>query len=97
MSIEKNDMITIDVSTINTVQELHILLKKALEFPDFYGENWDAFWDAITGLIDLPMKLQFIGWSNLEDKFPSDANILLECLTEFNEEFPEEKRLFLFH
>ncbi|MFC4323264.1 barstar family protein [Litchfieldia salsa] len=89
-------MLTIDVSSIKTSKELHLLLKESLELPDFYGENWNAFWDAITGLIDLPMNIQFIGWSNLEEKLPSDANTLIECLTDFNGEYSDEKRKFLF-
>ncbi|MFD2216434.1 barstar family protein [Metabacillus endolithicus] len=97
MSIKKQSMITIDVSSINTSQELHLLLKEALELPNFYGENWDAFWDAITGLIELPVKIEFIGWESLEAKLPSDANVLLVCLNDFNEEFPDERRDFLFH
>ena len=27
--------------------DMHQRFKKDLEFPDFYGENWDAFWDSL--------------------------------------------------
>jgi len=90
-------IVTINVCNVKTSQELHSLLKESLEFPDFYGENWDAFWDAITGLVELPMVLQFISWSNLKEKLPADANALLECLNDFNEEYPNEKRELLFN
>ena len=26
---------------------MHQRFKKDLEFPDFYGENWSAFWDSL--------------------------------------------------
>lgn len=97
MSIEKQVTITIDVSNIKTTKELHLLLKKVFELPDFYGENWNAFWDTITGFIELPMKIQFIGWSNLERILPSDAYNLLELFNDFNEEYPDEKREILYH
>lgn len=38
----------IDLKEVNTVQELHDLLSTKLGFPDYYGNNWDAFWDMIT-------------------------------------------------
>jgi hypothetical protein len=47
----RRKQVTLDVSTIQDSMELHSLLKKELELPDFYGMNWDAFWDAITGLV----------------------------------------------
>ena len=50
----------IDVSNVKTVEELHKILKSRLEFPGFYGMSWDSFWDAITGLVELPEELVFI-------------------------------------
>ncbi|MFJ5518048.1 barstar family protein [Streptomyces griseoluteus] len=47
-------MITIDVSEVSDESALHLLLKQKLGFPDFYGMNWNAFWDAITGLRAVP-------------------------------------------
>lgn len=91
MNIERKLMVRIDVSNIKTTKELHTLLKEMLDFPDYYGENWDAFWDAITGLIELPTILQFIGWSNLEKNLPYDAKVLFECLNDYNKEFPDYK------
>ncbi|WML56078.1 barstar family protein [Neobacillus sp. PS2-9] len=97
MSIERNSIVTIDVTNIKTTKELHTLLKERLDFPDFYGENWDAFWDVITGLIELPTIVQFIGWSYLEKNLPTDAEVLLECLNEYNKEYPDEKTEFFFN
>ena len=55
--------IIIDITEISDSKELQLVLKKELGFPDFYGLNWDAFWDAITGLVELPDKLVLIGWT----------------------------------
>lgn len=97
MSIERNSIVTIDVINIKTTKELHKLLKERLDFPDFYGENWDAFWDAITGLIELPTIVQFIGWSYLEKNLPNDAEVLQECLKEYNKEYPDDKTEYFFN
>ena len=44
MNNESNSRkIILDVSEINTSKEFHKYLMKQLEFPSFYGMNWDAF------------------------------------------------------
>nr|WP_088041288.1 barstar family protein [Bacillus sp. EAC] len=87
--------VIIDVSKIKTDKELHLILKEKLNFPDHYGENWDAFWDTITGSVELPKKLVFVGWSELESKLPEDSSIMKECLIDHNREFPDWKCDFL--
>ena len=74
----------IDLGNINTVQELHLKFKTELGFPDFYGMNWDAFWDAITGLVVMPEELIIHNFEALEDSMPSDAEILKQLITDFN-------------
>ncbi|MED1955148.1 barstar family protein [Brevibacillus formosus] len=56
--------IAIDVSNVKSNEDLHSLLKSSLNFPDFYGMNMSAFWDAITGLVEMPINLTFIGWNS---------------------------------
>jgi len=87
----------IDVSNIKTSKELHLLLKEKLKFPNFYGENWDSFWNTITCLVELPSKIEFIGWSELEKKLPEDSKIMKEYLIEHNQEFPDWKCEFLYN
>jgi ribonuclease inhibitor len=81
-------IVVLDVGNIQNTRELHSLLKKELEFPDFYGMNWDAFWDSITGLVDLPESITFEGWYKLKSILPEDSQILVNLLTEFNEKYP---------
>ncbi|WP_223596800.1 barstar family protein [Neobacillus bataviensis] len=98
MNNERESIVTIDVSNVETKNQLHLLLKEKLEFPDFYGENWDAFWDAITGLVSpLPKKIIFMGWSELEKNLPRDTKIMKECLRNYNNDFPSWKSEFLFN
>lgn len=91
-SIEQNDdrieLITIDVTNVINSNQLHSLLKKNLDFPDFYGMNWDAFWDAITGLVEMPKRLILIGWENVEKTIPNDAGQMKNLLNKLNEKHP---------
>ncbi|WP_420486133.1 barstar family protein [Gottfriedia acidiceleris] len=87
----------INVSNVRTTKELHSLLKKKLEFPDYYSEDWDSFWENISGVVELPNKIRFVGWSELEIRLPEDSNIMKEYLLEHNQEFPNWKCEFLFN
>lgn len=80
--------VTFDLSAIASVRELHGIMATTLGFPDWYGPNWDAFWDVIIGLVEMPERLQLIGWDSFEQRFPRDAWIMKKCLTDLASEYP---------
>ncbi len=79
----------IDVHSIKTEEQLHKALARSLGFPEFYGKNWDAFWDSITGLVNMPHELEFIGSAHLSKELPSAYRQLTKCLEELNQKYPE--------
>ena len=89
--VNRIEKIVIDVSNIKTSAELQEMIKINLEFPEFYGMNWDAFWDTITGGLELPKKLILVGWNNLKNKLPEDTEIMTNLLSDFNKEYPNLK------
>ena len=78
--------ISIDFSKIESIENLHNLLKTKLNFPDYYGMNWDAFWDSITGLIEMPDKIEITGWMHLRKILPEDSEKFLHCLLDYNDQ-----------
>ncbi|MET8224761.1 barstar family protein [Streptomyces sp. NPDC004082] len=80
-------MITIDVSAVTDERALHLLLKRELGFPDFYGMNWDAFWDAITALVSIPEHVRFLGWDHLEAGVPDGAAMLRRALDDYQAKY----------
>lgn len=80
----------IDVSHVQSTEELHAILEDALGFPSFYGRNWNAFWDAITGLVEMPHRLIVRGWANVERKWPQDAEAMAQCLYDLQAEYPAD-------
>lgn len=77
--------VVIDVGPVRSERDLHEALKRELGFPWFYGMNWDAFRDAITGLVAMPAHLRFTGWAELELREPSAAAVLREQLEKYAE------------
>ena len=84
----ENNEIIIDCSEINNKKELHEQFKTKLNFPEYYGMNWDAFWDCITEMNNLPNKLIMKNWSKLKLKLPKDTKILEEIISDFKNENP---------
>ncbi|MBD2325694.1 barstar family protein [Alkalinema sp. FACHB-956] len=83
------EVVEIVLSEVNTTDELHAKLSDALGFPDFYGRNWDAFWDSIAGLLEMPRQLRFYGWNKFVERFPEDSHKLKNCLANMIQESPE--------
>ncbi len=73
---------TLDVSEVATSRQLHETLAEQLGFPDYYGHNWDAFWDVLHD-VEMPRHLVFSGWGALKERLPRDAALLRECLDDF--------------
>jgi len=78
----------IDLSSIETEEQLHALLSSVLSFPAFYGNNWDAFYDSITDLIDLPVNIKFTGSQKLRLALPSSYQQLQTCFTDLEVDYP---------
>ena len=74
---------TIDFTNVNHYLEMHFTIRQALDFPDYYGCNWDAFWDCLTNMVGRPIHIKIIGFDIIERKFENAAKIMMETLKEF--------------
>lgn len=84
----RQDLVVLDLSDIATPEELQVFLRDALGFSGWYGRNWNAFWDAITALVEMPRRLQLIGWGGFAERLPKDATIMKQCLDEMSVKYP---------
>ena len=63
--------------------QMHRVIQVSLNFPDYYGCNWDAFWDCLTNMIGRPIHIEIIGLDVIESKFDDAANTMIDILREF--------------
>lgn len=84
---------TIDLTGIDTKAAFHLLMKRELGFPEWYGENWDALWDAIFGLVEMPDCVVLQHWQSFAHACPKDMRILREIITEYHLEKPGKQLL----
>ena len=73
----------VDFSKVNYYLEMHAVIMYSLEFPDYYGCNWDAFWDCLTDMYGDPIYIKIIGLEVIERKFGDAAEKMIGILKEF--------------
>ncbi|PPV12391.1 barstar family protein [Clostridium butyricum] len=77
----QKDKVEINCENINTLTELHKVLKEKLEFSQYYVMNWHALREFLEGTL-MPKMLIFNGWSHLNNIMPNEAKKLKEALVE---------------
>ena len=91
------DKYIIDFTNVKTYLEMHFVVREALDFPHYYGCNWDAFWDCLTNMVGRPVWIEIIGLDIIEQKFDDAANVLKNILKEFkhyeNDEFVHDIKI----
>ena len=86
----------IDGKKIKTKEELHAFFKKELEFPDYYGENLDAFWDCLTdAMTDYSIFIKWINFKESKKIFGSEyLNHFLEMFEDVITFYKSDRTLF---
>lgn len=74
---------TIDFTNVNHYLEMHAVIWHAFEFPEYYGCNWDAFWDCLSEMYGDPVHIEIIGLDVIERKFDDSASIMIKILKKY--------------
>ena len=74
---------TIDFTNTKNYLEMHFVIRQALDLPDYYGCNWDAFWDCLTNMVGRPIHIEIVGLDVIERKFGDCAKTMIDTLKEF--------------
>ena len=92
MSVERPQEIVLDVSGVSDEETLHEYLSKTLDFPGYYGMNWDAFYDCIMydPELRMPRLLKIKGFGELSRILPDSADKFAKCLADYAKEYPEQ-------
>ena len=65
----------IDFTNVKHYLEMHFVIKESLDFPDYYGCNWDAFWDCLWDMYGDPVHIEIVGFENIRKNFEGIASI----------------------
>ncbi|MBO5355785.1 MAG: barstar family protein [Clostridia bacterium] len=80
---EFKKLYTIDFSNVKYYMEVHPILQRALDFPEYYGGSLDALWDCLTDMVGRPIHIEIIGLEVIERKFSDYAKKLVDTFKEF--------------
>ncbi len=80
---EYKDIYTVDFTNVQYYYDMHFAIRDGLCFPDYYGCNWDAFWDCLTDMIGESIHIEIVGLDVIERKFDGSAAMITEILKDF--------------
>ena len=73
----------VDFSKVNHFIEIHEVLKRDLDFPDYYGGNLDALWDCLTDqLLSGITYIEFCNTKQLSVNFSKEWKQIVEIFKE---------------
>ena len=77
------EIYTLDFTDVKNYLEMHLIIRTALDWPDYYGCNWDAFWDCLTNMVGRPIHIEILGLDVIERRFGESAKTMIDTLREF--------------
>jgi ribonuclease inhibitor len=86
-----DNSVAIDLSGINTKVAIHQAFKQHLGFPDWYGPSWDALWDAIIAVVEMPDEVVLLNWQEFAQACPKDMQILRQIISDYHAERPTKR------
>ncbi len=91
--MEEKKVITLDLTGCKYLGELHERIRVAFDFPEWYGENRDAFWDLLWSECDAD-EVVIIGEKTLSEEFNSQLEDMHEMLDELVKERNEDSNIY---
>ncbi|HIQ80963.1 MAG TPA: barstar family protein [Candidatus Scatavimonas merdigallinarum] len=82
--MKKEKIVTLDLTGCKYLGEIHQRIKKAFDFPDFYGENWSAFDDLLWSECDAN-KVVVLGEKAVSEELKPSIEMINEILQELKE------------
>ena len=76
----------LDFSECSTWGEVYREIKKKLELPDWCGENLDALWDAVTGMMYTPAQIT-VSKKVKNNSLAADVQQIISVLYEAEEKY----------
>ena len=77
----------------DSVEEFYSIIKRKLLLPNWFGNNPDALWDMLTGFIETPIEIEFVGFNKKENEYNGEVlSQILKCFKDAEKENPTEFR-----
>ena len=66
----------------------------SMNLPEYFGCNADALWDVLTGYIETPCEIVFIGFNKQENEYNKNLiNRIISCFKDAEKEYPNKFKI----
>ena len=90
--MEEKKTITLDLTDCKYLGELHERIRVAFDFPEWYGANWDAFWDLLWS--ECEAEVVIVGEQTMSEEFNNQLKDMHEMLDELVKERTEDSKIY---
>ncbi|WP_143750792.1 barstar family protein [Clostridium merdae] len=80
--------IVLDLTGCKNLWELHERIRIAFDFPEWYGKNWDAFWDLMWSDCEAEM-VEIVGENTVQEEFLPEFELMHTVLSDVKKERKE--------
>lgn len=99
---EYKDLYTIDFRKVNNYFKAHEIIADELDFPDYYGCNFDALWDCLTDMVGRQININILGMDDFKKLFGTDdTNTFVRILKRLkhynNDKYASQINITLFY
>ncbi len=69
-------------------EEFYNIIKQKMNLPDWFGNNADALWDMLTGHIETPCEIVFIGFNKEKNEHNKNTmDLIISCFIDAEKEY----------
>lgn len=80
-----------DRTEFNWAEEFYNLIQEKMNLTEGFGKNADALWDILTGFLETPFEVEFIGFDKKENEYNANIiNLILNCFKDFQKQYPDK-------
>ena len=91
----------VDFSKVERYFDIHEVLKRDLELPDYYGGNTDALWDCLTDMLGDPSYIEIIGFEVVQKRYESEWDSIIRIFKKakhaYNDKYANSFIVILIH
>lgn len=78
----KTNKYVIDFKDVKGIYDMFEIISTAMDFPDYFGNNWDAFGDCMTDIICINLEIEICNLDALDSALRENKEKLICLLKE---------------
>ncbi len=77
--MSEKKVVRLDLTGCKYLEEIHERIRLAFDFPEWYGRNWDAFWDSLWSHMEAN-RVEIMGESKVPENLKREISVMNRLL-----------------